>query len=214
MTASLDETSFMSASSTHPSSLVKTPLPPCHLSDVEDIPPPKEILSLAPATVTVNLIAGIISIAQPRTVTTRYGRQLSLVELLVGDETKSGFGVTFWLGGDSIPASVLANLRRQDVVLMRNVALNVFRNKVYGQSLRKGLTKVDVLWRRDGGGFYSRRRMNSTRKHSSSGRPDPQLNKARKVKDWVIHFVGGDRPATRRTTAARKSWDQPPDDTQ
>ncbi|KAG9251474.1 uncharacterized protein F5Z01DRAFT_281785 [Emericellopsis atlantica] len=208
--ASLDETSFLTATSDHTSSsFPKTPLPPCHLSDVEDIPSPKNILSLVPATITVNLIAGIISIAQPRTVTTRYGRQLSLVELLVGDETKSGFGITFWLGGDSIPASVLANLRRQDVVLIRNVALNVFRDKVYGQSLRKGLTKVNLLWRKNGGGFYSRRDMVS-RKQAL----DPQLDKARRVKDWVIHFVGGDRPATRRTTRARKSWDQPPDDTQ
>ena len=216
LAASLDETSFMTTTTTttnsnHTSSFAATPLPPCHLSDVEDIPSPKNVLSLVPATITVNLIAGIISIAQPRTVTTRYGRQLSLVELLVGDETKSGFGITFWLGGDSIPASVLANLQRQDVVLIRNVALNVFRGKVYGQSLRKGLTKVNLLWRKDGGCFYSRRDMIS-RKPAL----DPQLDKARKVKDWVIHFVGGDRPVTRsrRRTAARKSWDQPPDDTQ
>ncbi|KAK7744256.1 hypothetical protein SLS53_003777 [Cytospora paraplurivora] len=110
-----------------------------HLSDLEDIPPASYILSTMPQTITVTLIVGIISIAAPRTVETRYGTAQTLVEVLVGDETKSGFSVTFWLSGaDGGPGGgVLAGLRGQDVVLMQNVALNVFRGKVYGGSLRK-----------------------------------------------------------------------------
>ncbi|KAL6892779.1 hypothetical protein HDV57DRAFT_198055 [Trichoderma longibrachiatum] len=188
------------------------PLPtpvPSHLSDLEDVPSAKRILALAPQTVTLNLIVAVISIAQPRTVTTRWGTTLSLVEVLVGDETKSGFAVTFWLTPDQATTSQVGKLRRQDVVLMENVALHVFRGKVYGQSLRKNLTRVSLLWRSEGGGYYHNRDLarRAATKH-------PQREKTRLVKDWVLHFVGRDVGAVTRKRASRKSWDQPPDDTQ
>ena len=214
-----EDTSFLTtttASFSKTSSTAAAPQPiPCHLSDLEDIPPARHVIDLIPQTISVNIIAGIISLAQPRTVTTRWGRTLSLVEVLVGDETKSGFGVTFWLSGGSLSGSQLSTLRRQDVVLLRNVALHVFQGKVYGQSLRGGMTQISLLWRRDGGGHYSTRSL--TRRGGTPAHP--QLDKTKRVKDWVLDFVGGDRPSTTRTTRAtkrtpRKSWDQPPDDTQ
>lgn len=206
---SLEETSFLSTISATKSEVTPRELGVAgHLSDLEDIPPPKDILAAIPSTITVNLIVGIISIAQPRTVTTRWGRQLSLVEVLVGDETRSGFAVTFWLSSDSVSASTISKLRRQDVVLLRNVALHVFRNKIYGQSLRKGLTQINLLWRRDGSGYYS------TRQLSKGRQGNPQMEKTRRTKDWVLHFVGADGRSEAGRKRPRKSWDQPPDDTQ
>ncbi|UKZ67696.1 uncharacterized protein TrAtP1_008853 [Trichoderma atroviride] len=186
-----------------------TPPKPLHLSDLEDIPSARRILALSPQTVTLNLIVAVISIAQPRTVTTRWGTTLSLVEILVGDDTKSGFGVTFWLSNDQATTGQISKLRRQDVVLMENVALHVFRGKVYGQSLRKNLTRVNLLWRSEGGGYYQSRDLaqRAAAKH-------PQQEKTRLVKDWVLHFVGRDSGAVTRKRASRLSWDQPPDDTQ
>ncbi|KAM0251507.1 hypothetical protein ACHAQJ_008128 [Trichoderma viride] len=185
------------------------PSVPLHLSDLEDVPSAARILALSPQTVTLNLIVAVISIAQPRTVTTRWGTTLLLVEVLVGDETKSGFAVTFWLSSDQAATGQVSKLRRQDVVLMENVALHVFRGKVYGQSLRKNLTRVNLLWRSEGGGFYHNRDLarRAAARH-------PQQEKTRLVKDWVLHFVGRDSGATTRKRASRKSWDQPPDDTQ
>ncbi|KAL6897023.1 hypothetical protein GGI43DRAFT_410030 [Trichoderma evansii] len=188
------------------------PLPPpvpLHLSDLEDVPSASRILALSPQTVTLNLIVAVISIAQPRTVTTRWGTTLSLVEVLVGDDTKSGFGVTFWLSNDQATTGQISKLRRQDVVLMENVALHVFRGKVYGQSLRKNLTRVNLLWRSEAGGYYQNRDLTkrAAEKH-------PQQEKTRLVKDWVLHFVGRDSGAVTRKRASRLSWDQPPDDTQ
>lgn len=207
---SLEETSLLTTSSISKGEV--TPHPPLatssHLSDLEDIPPPKDITAAIPSTITVNLIVGVISIAQPRAVTTRWGRQLSLIEVLVGDDTKSGFAITFWLSSDSISESQLSKLQRQDVVLMRNVALHVFRNKVYGQSLRKGLTQLNLLWRRDGSGYYSTRALGRT------AQENPQVEKTRKTKNWVQHFVGSDQTSTTRRKRPRKSWDQPPEDTQ
>jgi hypothetical protein len=186
-----------------------TPPVPLHLSDLEDVPSASRILALSPQTVTLNLIVAVISIAQPRTVTTRWGTTLSLVEVLVGDDTKSGFGVTFWLSNDQATTGQISKLRRQDVVLMENVALHVFRGKVYGQSLRKNLTRVNLLWRSEGGGYYQSRDLaqRAASKH-------PQQEKTRLVKDWVLHFVGRDSGAVTRKRASRLSWDQPPDDTQ
>lgn len=204
--SSLNETSFLTTSSK--SSRAPPPIP-CHLSDVEDVPSARLVLELDPQKITVNIIVGIISIAQPRTVTTRWGRTLSLIEVLVGDETKSGFGITFWLSSDSISQSQLSLLRRQDVVLVQNVGLNVFRNQVYGQSLRRGRTRISLLWRRDGAGHYSTR---SLAKPSPTAHP--QLRKTTMVKDWVVNFVGGERSLIQTKRPSRKSWDQPPDDTQ
>ncbi|KAM0439828.1 hypothetical protein ACHAPT_000925 [Fusarium lateritium] len=204
---SLEETSFMTTSSTGQAGLITAPIPP-HLSDLEDVPSAPRILALNPQTVTLNLIVGIISIAQPRSVTTRWGRTLSLIEILVGDDTKSGFAMTFWLARENAAAAEISSLRRQDVVLMQNVALHVFRGKVYGQSLRKGMTKVTLLWRREGSGLYT------TRDLAKRGQVHPQLAKSKKVKDWVLKFVGAHVGVRTRARTARVSWDRPPDDTQ
>lgn len=201
-------------------------LPPrnAHISHLADVPPAPRILDLAPQTLTLNLVLGVISVSPPRPVTTRWGRALSLVELLAGDETRSGFAVSFWLGPESSTTTAVVDgaasaevtgLRRQDVVLVTNVALHVFRGKVCGQSLRRGLTRVRLLWRRDGGGHYSARHLN----RPDTG-ADPQRAKARAVKDWVLRFVGRGGQAgaganeDRRRRGGRKSFDQMPDDTQ
>ncbi|ROW08266.1 hypothetical protein VMCG_03135 [Cytospora schulzeri] len=175
-----------------------------HLSDLEDIPTARYLLSVLPQTITVTLIVGIISIAAPRTVETRYGTSKTLVEVLVGDETKSGFSVTFWLssssgaagagaggggGGGADPGGgVLSGLRGQDVVLMQNVALNVFRGKVYGGSLRKDMTRVFLLYRgrrvddEDVGGHYSNSDLVKAGKlKNQQQQQHPQLEKTKRV---------------------------------
>ena len=219
-TTSADRTEDLAAAGEGP--VPPTPSLLLHLSDLEDVPPARAVLALAPQTVTLNLIAGVLSVAQPRAVTTRWGRALSLVEVILGDDTASGFGVTFWLDDDdddsarsrsrrrqtaaaSSTTSAVAALRRQDVVLLRNVALHVFRGKVYGQSLRGGLTSLELLWRADGAGCYSSKAL--------ARAAHPQSQKTARVRDWVLRFVGAD-PRLRRGRAAVKSWDVPPDDTQ
>ena len=218
-TTHLDETSFITTSSlsntTATSAQPPPPVIPAHLSDLEDVPTAAQLLSLHPQTITLNVIAGILSIAQPRAVTTRWGKTLSLVEILLGDETRSGFSVTFWLAGDNDANSeTLHTLQRQDVVLLQNVALHVFRGKVYGQSLRRGQTKVHLLWRRRGpGGCYRNRDLAAAAAGKNGGNRNPQLEKTARVKEWVLRFVGADS-GTAGKTEVLKGWDKPPDDTQ
>lgn len=203
------------------------------LTDLKDIPSAAYLIKAQPQTITCNLIVGIISISPPRTVSTRWGSDRSLVEVLVGDETKAGFAVTFWLppGCETVVGSMLEGLRHRDVVLIQNVALNAFTKKVYGSSLRKGLTKVHLLFRArldaaDAGGHYGPSDLSVTRATHA------QLEKTRRVWDWVLRFVGpgpitaadpapGKRRSLRRSRnnkyalpLAARPWDLPPPDTQ
>ncbi|KAK3955629.1 hypothetical protein QBC32DRAFT_377787 [Pseudoneurospora amorphoporcata] len=198
------------------------------LTDLKDIPSAAYLIKAQPQTITCNLIVGIISISQPRTVGTRWGSDRFLVEVLVGDETKAGFAVTFWLppGCDTVEGSMLQGLRNRDVVLLQNVALNVFAKKVYGSSLPKRLTQVHLLFRprldpTDVGGHYAPSDLSVTRT------THPQLDKTRRVWDWVLRFVGPGPITVAAPESARKSknnkyalpsaarpWDMPPPDTQ
>ncbi|KAK8038006.1 hypothetical protein PG994_014773 [Apiospora phragmitis] len=188
------------------------------LSNLSGLPNALHLKAIQPQTMSVNLIVGIISIAEPRTVTTKWGTSKTLIELLVGDETKAGFSVTFWLAAngdtESETDATLRDLRRRDVVLLRNVALSEFKTKVHGHSLRKGLTKIQLLYRQrldeeDEGGFYSIRDL------SSKSATHPQLLKTARVRQWVFDFVaqpvytgeGNNKQGLRR-------WELPPDDTQ
>lgn len=203
------------------------------LTDLKDIPSAAYLVKAQPQTITCNLIVGIISISPPRSVSTRWGLDRSLVEVLVGDETKAGFTITFWLppGCETVQGSMLEGLRHRDVVLVQNVALNVFNKKVYGSSLHKGLTKVHLLFRArldatDVGGYYAPSDLSVARTTHL------QLDKTRTVWDWVLRFVGpgpittaGPASARRRSLRKRKNnkgalasaarpWDLPPPDTQ
>lgn len=186
------------------------------LHDLKNIPSAAYLAKIQPKTMTCNLIVGIISISEARAVKTRWGATKYLVEVLVGDESKAGFAITYWLPYDSVEESRLGGFRPRDIVLVQNVALNVFTNKVYGSSLRKDLTKVHLLYRmkldsRDIGGYYS------TADLASTGILHPQLAKTRRVRDWVLNFVGRgvDEGHDRAKAKHKPRWDRPPaDDTQ
>lgn len=175
------------------------------ISDLQDIPSAGYLRSIVPQTVTVNLVVGIITVQPPRRIVTRqWKRELDIVEMVVGDETRTGFGITFWLsteprnesGGvgnnnqsDELGQS-LASLRPRDIVLLRMIGLSSFQERVYGQSLRKGVTQVDLLHRRrvdatDAVGLYGLRRLNA-----GQDEQDPVVIKVRQVREWIQRFVG------------------------
>jgi hypothetical protein len=189
-----------------------------HLSNLKDLPNAVHLNSIHPQTMTANLIVGIISIPAPRSIKTRRGAPVELIEVLVGDETKSGFGVNFWLSSsqsaEGSMSSALSRLRPRDVVLMRNVALSSFRGKVYGQSLRKEMTKVHLLYRNrvdksDVGGCYSATDL------AVGNHAPQQVEKTRKVREWVLKFVGvGAEPPKGKGRALEVLKEVLPPDTQ
>ena len=185
--------------------LIRLRLLASQLSDLKDMPNAAYLQSITPQTMTVNLVVGIISISQPRTIRTRKGgRLIELVEVLVGDDTKAGFGVNIWLPpSQESDVSVLQDgdlrtqtlqLRPQDVVLAKTVALSSFRGKVYGQSLRRGMTTLDLLYRNVVDGYDTRGAYHAAELEKSAIN-EPQVRKVRDVKDWVMRFVGANTGA-------------------
>ncbi|KAJ9199014.1 hypothetical protein DTO021D3_7090 [Paecilomyces variotii] len=178
------------------------------ISDLKDIPNAAYLHSIVPQTMTVNLVVGVIAVYPRRRVLTRWQRELDIVELIVGDNTKAGFGVTIWLppaeqttketnsergAGGGIRADALgqavAGLRPRDIVLLRTVGLSSFRERVYGQSLRHGLTQIDLLYRQpvdlsDPPGIYTSRAIDA------ASADDLRTQKVRRVRDWIRNFVG------------------------
>ncbi|EAS36223.1 uncharacterized protein CIMG_01577 [Coccidioides immitis RS] len=162
-----------------------------HLIDVEDIPSAMYLQSLAPRKVIVSLVVAIINIQPRRRVQTRWGREMDIVELLVGDETKAGFRVSCWVPpstedtrtvtANSLEQSLTA-LRLRDIILLRHIVLGSFRGQVYGQSLRQNMTKVDVLDREDAG-------VGQTDRPGEANRSGPHALKIREVRRWMRKFV-------------------------
>ncbi|CAK7209914.1 hypothetical protein SCUCBS95973_000605 [Sporothrix curviconia] len=199
------------------------------LTHLVDVPNAAHLLSLAPQTVTVNLVVAIVSVGAPRVVDNvgnKYSNgqrnrrpPASLVELVVGDETRSGFGLTIWTEGGaqqqqqqqqqqnstSSLAALLPTLAPHDIVLLRHVALHVFGDKVYGSSLRKDQTKMHILHR----GCLSQQ--SQTTESASDALFSPAhlavaahlvaqedsglpagwqlLEKTARVRDWALQFV-------------------------
>ena len=199
---------------THLKTLLSTPL--THLSA---IPTASYLHSIEPQTMTVNLLLGIIAMPPPRTIITRRdARTISLLELTVGDETKAGFGINIWLPapfsylkpGEVDLREEVERLRVRDVVLMRNVALTSFRGRVYGQSLRRGMTRVELVYRFGGQGEEAERGVLAGMERELDGEGGGVvLEKVRRVREWVLGFVGGgDR---RKGGKGEKGVQLPPD---
>ena len=191
--------------------VVRSRLAAGYLIELKDIPNAAYLGSITPQTMTINLVAGVIFISKPRVIKTRKdGRTVELVEILVGDNTRSGFGINIWLpctqetkyglqDAEKLRANI-SNLRPQDIVLVRTMALSSFRGKVHGQSLRGGMTTVDLLYRNttdieDISGAFRAKEL------EQEALINPQVLKVKQVKDWVMQFVAGTnaRPPTPST---------------
>ncbi|RAO65722.1 uncharacterized protein BHQ10_001734 [Talaromyces amestolkiae] len=171
---------------------------PCELHNIKDIPNTTYLRSIIPQTPSVNLVVAVIGINPVRRVTARQSKQeLDILEIIVGDETRTGFGVTFWLPRNHKQLNTLAaefrekilGIRLRDIVLIRNVGLSSFQDLVYGQSLWKGMTKVELLHRQqvdsqDVQGAYS------TVAIETATREDRLLYKVCNVRNWLMNFVG------------------------
>ncbi|EEA20298.1 hypothetical protein EYB25_007818 [Talaromyces marneffei] len=190
-----------SISSVVPGSAEAVPFPyPRELHDIKDIPNASYLRSIIPQTPSVTLVVAVMGINPLRRVTARQSKQeLDILELIVGDETRTGFGVTFWLPvpenqkqGNNSAAEFrekILGIRLRDIILMRNVGLGSFQDLVYGQSLWRGMTKVELLHRQqvdsqDVQGAYSTVAIGTTT------REDKLLCKVRNVRDWLLNFVG------------------------
>ena len=172
----------------------------CHLSKLDQIPNAGYLHSITPQTMTANLIVGIISLPAPRTITTRrYNQRIQVVEMLVGDHTRAGFGITIWLpnlhirelrdSSHEVLEFKVAHLRPRDIILARNVALGSFRGKVRGYSLRNPPTTLDLLYR-DVVDVYDVKGAYNAQEVGGDHGDLNVITKVKQVKEWVTDFVG------------------------
>ena len=187
----------------------KRPVPIAgQITNLDRLPNEAYLKSISPQTMSITIICGIISISPPRSLTTRHGSTVEIVEMLVGDDKKSGFGINFWLPSPrqkSALREALSDIRPQDIIQVRNMALSSFKGKVYGQSLRREMTKVDLLYRNridrtDRAGYYSIKDLSA----SEYSQLNPQVLKTKRVKEWVLRFVGSGPAVARSATAGVK----------
>jgi hypothetical protein len=142
----------------------------------------------------ISTIVGIISISPARNIVTRkFHKPLMLQTLLVGDETAAGFKIDIWIPLTSTtPASrtfkeTVDSLRLQDVILIENLALGVWNDKVNGATLRKDRTHIKLVYRLNR--FGSRERSKWGNVNLQSGGEDLGLEKIRRVAEWAENFV-------------------------
>ncbi|KAF2857664.1 hypothetical protein K470DRAFT_192026, partial [Piedraia hortae CBS 480.64] len=158
------------------------------LVDLARLPNAAHLDRIYPQTVAVDVLVAIITISATKTVTLRRRTpevEMDIVEVLFGDETRSGFTVSFWLappnsargkdGDVQQLRKTLGELRAGDLVLVRNIALHTWKGLVCGQSLAR-------RWAR-----------NSTMLINLVDRPtvsESLLLKWERVKTWRDAFVG------------------------
>ncbi|KAJ4989475.1 hypothetical protein SVAN01_05010 [Stagonosporopsis vannaccii] len=195
------------------------------------LPNAHHLRSIYPQTPTPNLLCTLMTTPECREVFVRKGGyKMKLWEITVGDDTCSSFKVTFW----SRPPrdsnneqnyahlqllQILEHLQAGDIVLLRNIALTSFREMVYGQSLKTGMTRartsVDVLVKSGG-----------TSVAHIGGLPGSVVETFMRVKRWArSHVVGDannvrkrkgelarlDRAAKRSFTSSARDENLPPD---
>ncbi|RPA75862.1 hypothetical protein BJ508DRAFT_331668 [Ascobolus immersus RN42] len=189
----------------------------------------RQLTALQPQTVSITTIAAIIAIEPPKHITTRYGNPMMISNIIIGDETRSGFGITIWLPPDDdqnveqngrrvkppteaakrLKANVLS-LRPQDVIFVSNLALTSFQDQVYGSSMGRDRTSLQILYR-------------VRRLEKADDRLRPDLDELCKVKDqryqhvlqvkkvaaWAKDFVAMDweeKPKKGSRQEAEDSW--------
>nr|POE74752.1 hypothetical protein CFP56_37283 [Quercus suber] len=157
------------------------------------LPTASHLASLNPQTLTINLLAAVIQSTPLRTVRLRRPPHASkqILELLLGDDTRANFPVTFWfpcvsgaaVGDDEVQrlrVEMLA-LRPGDLVLMQNIALTHWRGVVYGCSLERRVAR-------------SSSKVTRVREEEEMGRelvlPAAVGAKLSRVRKWRDDFVG------------------------
>lgn len=130
---------------------------------------------------------------------------MDILELIVGDESRAGFRITFWLHppppavNDSTTEDIrededaplrksLLRLRPGNILLLTNVALSSWRGNVYGQNLGRRFARGNAT------GLSVLSDVESPQVVSGGGRPSMTVvEKWRRVRDWSAEFVGGVR---------------------
>ncbi|KAJ4359623.1 uncharacterized protein N0V89_000178 [Didymosphaeria variabile] len=162
------------------------------------LPSAAHLRRIYPQTPTPNILCVLAAPPEDREVFVKKGGyRMQLRELIVADDTRSGFKVTIWQkpskGGNfqHTLGHILQRVKAGDILLLRNIALNAFRDDVYGQSLNPSIarvqTSIEILM--SGGGISSRQ---------LGALPAPVVTAFMRVKKWATAHVASDMPGHKR----------------
>jgi hypothetical protein len=168
------------------------------LTSLASLPSAHHLRSIYPQTPTPNFLCVLTAPPNDRDVFVRKGGyKMSLREITVADETKSGFRISFWnrpsgrVESQNSLAHTLERVRAGDILLLRNIALNAFRDNVYGQSLNPSIarvrTSVEILMSSSG---ISNRQL--------AALPAPVAAVFMRVKRWASAHVAPENAGSRK----------------
>ncbi|KAF8244180.1 hypothetical protein K440DRAFT_610429 [Wilcoxina mikolae CBS 423.85] len=173
----------------------RPPIPPLvTLTDLEDLPRSHVISAALTNSLSITALVAVLSIAEPRTVTTKFGRKAQVITLTVGDPTHAPFRIDVWL--ELRPKSVdkmelkavVKGLRVQDVIVVKNLRLGVWKELVFGTTWRVGCSGGSAVWM-----VHRVRCEGSEERRRWRRRWDDSILAERKVAKtvkWVEEFVG------------------------
>lgn len=161
------------------------------------LPSVAHLRRIYPQTPTPNFMCVLTAPPEDREVFVKKGAyRMRLREIVVADDTRSDFKITFWQRPkvDDSPNSlshVLQRVKPGDILLLRNIALNAFREDVYGQSLNPSIarvqTSIEILM--SSGGISSRQ---------LAALPGPVVAAFMRVKKWASAHVASDVPGLKK----------------
>ena len=172
--------------------------PSVKLTTLGALPDAVHLRRIYPQTPTPSLLCVLAASPEDRVVFTKKGGyKMRLREIIVADDTKSNFKISFWQrssnGKESHSAleHTLQIIKTGDILLLRNVALNAFRDDVYGQSLNPSITRartsIDVLMNSSG---ISNRQLAALPAHVAAA--------FTRVRKWANTHIASNRTAQKK----------------
>jgi hypothetical protein len=178
------------------------------------LPSASHLRSIYPQTPTPNLLCVVMTTPERREVFVRKGGyKMDLWEITVGDDTKAGFKISFWLrppresnaeqaSAQGLLLHTMQRIRVGNIVLLRNVALTSFRDTVYGQSLNPAITRarttVSVLMSDVGVSV-----------EQLGGLPNTMVGTFMRVKKWARTHIATDSVKSRKRKERSSQIDRP-----
>jgi hypothetical protein len=167
------------------------------------LPSAQRLRAIYPQTPTPNFLCAVTATPEQKEVFVRKGGyKMKLWEIIVADDTRSNFKVTFWLRPpresnneqdhvQNLLLQILKSIKVGDILLLRNIALTSFGDNVFGQSLNptiaRARTSIDVLTKIGAGSSAQ-----------LGGLPAPVAETLKRVKKWAKMHIASDTAGSRK----------------
>lgn len=170
-------------------------LPPNLLiTSLGSLPNAAHVRSVFPSTLDRNLLCVLTAEAELREVIVKTtGKVVNLFEITVADETSTGFKISLWYrpgrAQDRTQETIrgtLDNIQVGDILFLRKIVLNDYRDTVYGLFHSKAKSTVEVVMKADGSFGY---------KHIL---PVDAEEKFRRIKCWANIYVAPELGGSRK----------------